>query len=150
MNVVSKQWALEIVSPPAGPLAVLRDGKAVPIEIGPGQTTPVELLLASIGTCFALSCWAAFAARGVERVGFAVSVVGHKATQLPSRLSSIELAVTFDASLPLAKAQAVSASAELLCTVTNTVTSQPSCTVRVFADHRHDRAVSSGALPDPH
>ena len=131
MNMVSKQWALEIISPPAGPLAVLRDGTTLPREIGPGQTTPVELLLASVGTCFALSCWAAFSARGLERVGFQVSVVGQKAAQLPSRLSSIELQVTFDPSLALAEAQAVSASAERLCTVTNTVTSEPSCTVRV-------------------
>lgn len=131
MNVVSKRWALEIVSPPVGPLAVLREGSTLPAEIGPGQTTPVELLLASIGTCFALSCWAAFSARGLERVGFEVNIVGHKAAQLPSRLSSIDLAVTFDARLPLAQAHAISASAERSCTVTNTLTSQPSCTVRV-------------------
>jgi len=129
--MASKQWAVEIISPAAGPLAVLRDGAALPVEIGPGHTTPVELLLASIGTCFALSCWAAFTARGLERVRFEVRVVGHKASPLPSRLSNIELTVIFDAILPLAQAQAVSASAERLCTVTNTITAEPACTVRV-------------------
>ena len=68
MSVAPKQWTVKIVSPPARPLGVLRDGVPLPAEIGPGLTTPVEVLLVSIGTCFALSCWAAFATQGLERV----------------------------------------------------------------------------------
>ena len=64
----------------------------------------MEVLLVSIGTCFAHSCWAAFANRGLERVGFEVSVTGRKAPQAPSRLAYIEVKVTFDASLPQADA----------------------------------------------
>jgi uncharacterized OsmC-like protein len=131
MSVAPKQWAVKIVSPPAGALAVLRDGIPLPAGIGPGQTTPVEILLVSIGTCFALSCWAAFATRGLGRVGFEVRVTGRKAPEPPSRLADIELQVTFDASLPAAEALAVTASAEKLCTVTNTLTSNPPCAVSV-------------------
>jgi uncharacterized OsmC-like protein len=131
MNVAEKQWLLTVVSPAAGQLEVLRDGTALPAEIGPGLTTPVELLLASIGTCLALSCWAAFASRGLKRVGFEVRVMGRKAAQPPSHLSNINLNVTFDVSLPLAEAQAVIASAERLCTVTNTMTFEPRCSIEV-------------------
>jgi uncharacterized OsmC-like protein len=131
MSVGPKQWTVKIVSPPAGPLGVLRNGIPLPAEIGPGLTTPVEVLLVSIGTCFALSCWAAFAIRRLERVGFEVSVTGRKAPQAPSRLANIEVQVTFDAGLPQAEALAVTASAEQLCTVTNTLTSESPCAVSV-------------------
>jgi uncharacterized OsmC-like protein len=131
MSAAAKQWVVKIVSPPAGPLAILRDGVPLPTEIGPGSTTPVEVLLVSIGTCFALSCYAAFATRRIERVGFEVSVTGCKAPQQPSRLANVKLDVTFDSRLPEAEALAVTASAEQLCTVTNTLTSESPCGVSV-------------------
>jgi len=131
MNAAPKQWTVTIVSPLAGPLAVLRDGLPLPAEIGPGLTTPVEVLLVSIGTCFALSCYAAFAVRGLKRVGFEVSVTGRKAPQPPSRLASIEVEASFDAGLPLAEAQALTLLAKQLCTVTNTLTPDPPCAVSI-------------------
>jgi uncharacterized OsmC-like protein len=131
MSAISKEWTVTIISPPAGALTVLRDGLPLPTEIGPGLTTPVEILLVSIGTCFALSCWAAFTARKRDRSGLEVRVTGRKATQPPSRLAHIDLQVTFDESLPRAEALAIAASAEKLCTVTNTLASQPSCAVSV-------------------
>jgi uncharacterized OsmC-like protein len=131
MSVALKQWTVKIVSPPTGPLTVLRNGIPPPAAIGPGLTTPVEVLLVSIGTCFALSCYAAFAIRRLERVGFEVSVTGRKAPQAPSRLANIKLEVTFDGGLPQAEALAVTASAEQLCSVTNTLTSEFPCAVSV-------------------
>ena len=122
---------MKVVSPPASPLEILRDGAPLSAEIGPGLTTPVEILLVSIGTCFALSCHAAFTLRGQERVGFEVSVTGRKAPQLPSRLANIRLEATFDASLPAEEAEALSKLAKQLCTVTNTLTSEPPCAVSV-------------------
>jgi uncharacterized OsmC-like protein len=101
------------------------------------------MLLVSIGTCFALSCWAAFAAQGLQRVGFEVGVTGRKAPQLPSRLANIELEVTFDPGLPRAEALAVTGSAEQLCTVTNTVTSEPQCAISVNV--RDSTSSDSGA-----
>jgi uncharacterized OsmC-like protein len=131
MIIATKQWTVKIISPPAGPLVVLRDGLPLPAEIGPGQTTPVELLLVSIGSCFALSCWAAFVAKGLERVGFEVGVTGRKAPEPPSRLAAIELEVRFDARLLPVEARAIAASAERLCTVTNTLTLERPCAVNV-------------------
>jgi uncharacterized OsmC-like protein len=109
----------------------------------PRPDDPRGMLLVSIGTCFALSCWAAFAAQGLQRVGFEVGVTGRKAPQLPSRLANIELEVTFDPGLPRAEALAVTASAEQLCTVTNTVTSEPQCAISVNV--RDSTSSDSGA-----
>lgn len=131
MSIAPKHWTVNIAAPAAGPLIVLRDGLPLPAEIGPGRTTPVELLLVSIGTCFALSCHMAFASRGLKRVGLEVRVTGRKAPERPSRMAEIELQVTFEASLPPAEAAAVAASAKELCTVTNTLTSEPPCAVSV-------------------
>ena len=131
MSASPKQRTVQVVSPQVGPLGVLRDGVPLGAEIGPGLTTPVEILLVSVGTCFALSCHAAFTLRKRERVGFEVSVTGRKAPQPPSRLANIQLEVTFDAGLPPEEAQALSALAKQLCTVTNTLMSEPPCTVSV-------------------
>ena len=131
MSTAPKQWTIKVISPAVGPLQILRDGAALPTEIGAGLTTPVEVLLVSIGTCFALSCHAAFTLRGQERVALEVSVIGRKAAQLPSRLADVLLKPSFDPRLPPAEAQAVSTLAKQLCTVTNTLTSDPPCSVRV-------------------
>jgi uncharacterized OsmC-like protein len=131
MSAASKQWTVKVMSPAAGPLQVLRDGVPLPAEIGPGLTTPVEVLLISVGTCFALSCHMAFTIRGRQRMGLEVSVTGRKAPQLPSRLADIELEVTFDASVPAEEAQAISVLAKQMCTVTNALTSEPASAVSV-------------------
>ena len=131
MSASPKQWTVKVVSPQVGPLEVLRDGAPLGAEIGPNLTTPVEILLVSIGTCFALSCHAAFTLRKRDRVGFEVSVTGRKAPQPPSRLANIQLEVAFDAGVPPEEAEALSVLAKQLCTVTNTLMSEPACTVSV-------------------
>jgi uncharacterized OsmC-like protein len=131
MSAAPKQWTLKVISPAAGPLQILRDGVPLPAEIGPGLTTPVEVLLVSIGTCFALSCHMAFTMRGQPRVGLEVSVTGRKAPQLPSRLADIQIEATFNASLAPEEAKAISLLAKQMCTVTNTLTSDPPPTVNV-------------------
>jgi uncharacterized OsmC-like protein len=131
MNAAPKHWTVTVISPPAGPLEISRKGAALPAEIGPGLTTPVEMLLISVGTCFALSCHAAFTLRGRQRVGIEVTVTGRKAPQLPSRLADITLDASFDPSLPPEEVQAISVLAKQLCTVTNTLTADQPCAVRV-------------------
>jgi uncharacterized OsmC-like protein len=126
-----KQWTVKVISPAAGPLEVLRDGQPLPAAIGPGFTTPVEILLVSIATCFALSCHAAFTLRGLERVAVEVSVTGSKAPELPSRVAEIDLKAVFDAGLPLEEARAISVLAKQMCTVTNTLISDPRFSVSV-------------------
>jgi uncharacterized OsmC-like protein len=131
MSAVPKQWTVKVISPAAGPLQVLRDGAPLPAEIGPGLTTPVEVLLISVGTCFALSCHMAFTMRGQQRVALEVTVTGRKAAQLPSRLADMQIEALFDASVPPEEAAAIAKLAKQLCTVTNTLTSEPSPTVSV-------------------
>ncbi len=126
-----KQWAVRVVSPVSGPLRVLRDGLPLGEEIGVGQTTPVEVLLVSVGTCFALSCHAAFKMRGEARVEFHVDVSARKHEELPSRLSDIEVAAQFPTGATAEWATALTRLAKDLCTVTNTLSAQPACAVRV-------------------
>lgn len=60
---------------------------AVGIRSAPAALAPMEYLLASIATCFALSCQAVLAARKLEAPPFAVDVRGVKAADKPSRLA---------------------------------------------------------------
>lgn len=129
MSIAPSQWTVKIISPPVGPLSVQRDGVALPAEIGSGLTTPVEVLLVSVGTCFALSCHAAFAGYGLQRVGFELNVTGRKAIQPPSRLEALDMQITFDAALSPEDARRITASAERLCTVTNTLSYGVPCSV---------------------
>lgn len=131
MSTAPKQWTVKIVAPAAGPLEILRNDVPLGTEIGPGIMTPVEILLVSAGTCFALSCHAAFTLRKLERVELEVNVIGRKAPQLPSRLADIRLEARFDPTLPPAEAEAVSVLAKQLCTVTNTLAAEPPCAVSV-------------------
>jgi uncharacterized OsmC-like protein len=131
MSVTSKQWVVKVVSAVSGPLVVSRDGAPLPAEIGPGLTTPVDLLLVSVGTCFALSCHAAFTMRKLPRIGLEVVVTGSKAPDPPSRLAHVELDVAFDRGLSNEDARAVAALAKQLCTVTNTLSADPRCALSV-------------------
>jgi uncharacterized OsmC-like protein len=128
----TKQWSIQVVSPKAGSLRVLRG--AVPLDlnhIGPGEVTPVELLLISIATCFALSCHAAFPLRQQTRTTFEVEVSGAKAAQRPSRLSEVSLNVRFAAELPVEEARRVAELAKQMCTVTNTMAAATECRMNV-------------------
>ena len=122
MSAVSKRWAISVVSPQSGPLEVQRDGMPLGSEIGVGHTTPVEVLLVSVGTCFALSCHAAFTLRGEERVEFKVGVSARKHDALPSRLSEVEVTVHFRTDVAAERSADVIKLAKGLCTVTNTLT----------------------------
>jgi uncharacterized OsmC-like protein len=127
----AKQWSLQIISPDSGPLQVLREGAPLDLNhIEPGQVTPVELLLASIASCFALSCHAAFTLRQQQRTALEVEVTGSKAPQLPSRLAEVRLDVRF-VGLPEQEARAISALAKRMCTVTNTLAAVPPSTLEV-------------------
>jgi len=125
-----KQWTIQVVSPVSGPMEILRDGAPLALtRIGPGEVTPVEVMLVSVGTCFALSCHAAFPVRQQQRVAFTVNVTGRKAPQLPSRLDDIRLEVHFAAGVPAPEARSIAALAKQMCTVTNTLSAVPPCTV---------------------
>lgn len=124
----AKRWSIQVISPAAGPLQVRRDDAPLDLnQIGPGQVTPVELLLVSIATCFALSCQAALVLRQQPSTAFEVEVRGSKAPQLPSRLAEVRLDVRFAAGLPAEEALRIAALAKQMCTVTNTLAAGPAC-----------------------
>lgn len=128
----AKRWSIQVLAPATGPLQVRRDGAPLDLNhIGPGQVTPVELLLVSIATCFALSCQAAFPLRQQQATAFEVEVRGSKAPQLPSRLAEVQLEVRFAAGLPAAEAQRIAALGKQMCTVTNTMAAAPAFAVDV-------------------
>jgi uncharacterized OsmC-like protein len=128
----AKRWSVQVIAPASGPLQVRRDGAPLDLNhIGPGQVTPVELLLVSIATCFALSCHAAFGLRQQPISAFEVEVGGSKAPQLPSRLAEVRLKVRFAAELPTEEAQRIAVLAKQMCTVTNTLAVTPACALEV-------------------
>jgi uncharacterized OsmC-like protein len=121
-QIIARHWTVRVHSDGTKPLTVwcedqLLDQKA-PGQIG--AVSPVEYLLVSIATCFALSCRTALAQRHRAGDDFEVIVQGLKATDLPSRLDEIELEVVFAGGLR-APAEAVVEHAKRLCTVTNTL-----------------------------
>jgi uncharacterized OsmC-like protein len=131
-TTAAKRWSIQVLSPASGSLQVRCDGASLDLNhIGPGQVTPVELLLISIATCFALSCHAAFPLRQQQRTAFEVEVTGSKAPQLPSRLAEVRLDVRFETGLPAEDAQRIAALAKQMCTVTNTMAAAPECAVYV-------------------
>jgi uncharacterized OsmC-like protein len=133
---IAARWIVRVHSSGTKPLTVwcqdqLLDLKP-PDQIG--AVSPVEYLLVSIATCFALSCRTALAQRDRTGDEFEVIVRGSKAADLPSRLGEIELEVVFAGGLER-PAEAVVEHAKRLCTVTNTLAQslQPRFLVRADA-----------------
>ena len=123
-----RQWSITTLAASDGALAVQRDG--LPLAgLAFDQLTPVELLLIAVGNCFALSCHAAMAARQRERLPLQVRVTGTKAVPLPSSLATIEVQIAFSGQVPPAEAEAIAAHAKRLCTVSNTLSAELSCSV---------------------
>jgi len=130
-----KRWSVTVLSDVDGPLRLFA-GHEPDTEWSAGtrlDLSPVELLLLAVGTCYALSCRAALAARRLPRVGFRVTTLGVKAIDAPVRLAHIDNLVSFDAGLVQADAEAVAADAKALCTVSNTILLPPEMTLRVLA-----------------
>ena len=127
-TVPPRQWSITTHAASDGALAVHRDGAPL-AGLAFDQLTPVELLLIAVGNCFALSCHAAMAARQLARVPLEVRVTGTKALQLPSRLATIDVRIAFSGQVPPAEAEAIAAHAKRLCTVSNTLSTELSCTV---------------------
>ena len=87
--------------------------------------TPVELLVAAVASCMALSIRGAASLAGltdrVRRVD--VAAEGRKAGNLPSRLETIVATATIEGDLDAGQKQALLKKAETLCTVSNSLLS---------------------------
>lgn len=86
-----------------------------------GAMAPMEYLLASVATCFALSCQAVLAARKVEAPPFAVDVRGVKAADKPSRLAQVSVQIDWPEEFDAVLASRIAADAKRICTVSNSM-----------------------------
>lgn len=87
--------------------------------------SPVDLLAASLASCIAISVQSAARAEGqlaaIERV--TVRVIPEKAEEEPSRIARFVTTVTIDGPLDADGKERLIATAETLCTVSNTLRS---------------------------
>jgi uncharacterized OsmC-like protein len=123
----AKQWSVSTASTGSEPLRMFVAGKPL-TQSAPATVdgvSPVEHLLLSIATCFALSCRAVLMARKLLPLEFEVAVSGVKAADPPSRLESLQLVIAFGEGLSETAAGEVAAAAKKLCTVTNTLGALP-------------------------
>ncbi len=87
----------------------------------PPDGTPVDTMLASLANCIVKSLIWAAKDQGVPLGAFSVRVTGIKATDLPSRLGSVEIVIKADLGADSALAQRCVKVAKSVCTVSNTL-----------------------------
>ncbi len=135
--IVAKKWSVSTISSAKDPLRIFCDGR--PLTQTAAATidgvSPVEYLLISVATCFALSCRAALAPRNLSEATFEVTTVGTKALDAPSRLSLIDVSVNFADDIPATVAERVADEAKLSCTVTNTLLGAAQITIAARSGH---------------
>jgi uncharacterized OsmC-like protein len=108
-------------------LQIFVDGRPL-TQSSPGvvdNVSPVEYLLISVATCFALSIRAVLLHRKLSATTFEVVTTGEKAPDAPSRLNHIALTAIFGNDIDESGAAAIANEAKSLCTVTNTVLGSP-------------------------
>jgi len=109
-----------VVSVTGGELAVVTR----PSEPG---FNPLDLLYASLSACLALSARIAASELGVlDKVSqLSATVTGSKAADGPSRIERFHIVLVVDGDLDEATKDAITAAAERICTVSNTLRNQP-------------------------
>ncbi len=121
-----KRWSVSARAEGAAALRYHCAGQALQADTGMiVNVSPVEHLLLSIAGCFALSCRAVIAKRGLPPLFFEVVVSGSKAPDYPSRLAKIEVLASFEDAISAGDAQALAAEAKTLCTVSNSIAAAP-------------------------
>jgi uncharacterized OsmC-like protein len=108
---------------------VVRNARGGTLPVGGDDFTPVELLLAAIGTCTATDT-DVVTSRRAEPTGFTITVSGDKVSDKQDGNRMTNLAVTFDITFPDGPAgdearallpRTVKLSHDKLCTVSRTV-----------------------------
>jgi uncharacterized OsmC-like protein len=126
-SIAAKRWSVSCQSVADEPLRIYYGEKPL-TQSAPAtldEVSPVQILLVSVATCFALSCRAALRARRLPLGSLEVRVSGEKALEKPSRLALIQVGVRFGDRLTEEDAAAVARDAKALCTVTNTLVGLP-------------------------
>jgi uncharacterized OsmC-like protein len=121
-NAPPKSWSVKVLSVADQPLAITCAE----------QVSPVEYLLISIASCFALSCRMALRHRELTADSLEVLVQGTKAQEGPSRLETIDIELVLPDELA-AQADAIAVDSKQLCTVTNTLAAGPQARLWVRA-----------------
>lgn len=95
------------------------DGAGRPAR-APAEAVPVEQLLVSVASCFAVSCHIVLEARGEAPCDIRIDVTGEKAGTPPNRLERIRIACEL-VGLEAGLAGRIRRDAKRICTVTNTL-----------------------------
>ena len=94
---------------------------------------PLDLIYASVAACMALSARIAAGKLGLrEKLGdVRVEVTGDKTHESPSRIERFHIAFHFDGDLSAEEKQHIAELAEEICTVSNTLRSNPAFDLKV-------------------
>jgi uncharacterized OsmC-like protein len=122
-NAPGKRWSISARSVESQPLTFFREGKPLAGSDG-AALSPVEYLLLSVASCFALSCRVAGTTLGAPPLSLHVVARGEKLPGLPNRLTGIEIHTEIDP-VDGVEPEAIIREAKRLCTVTNTVLQAP-------------------------
>lgn len=99
-----------------------------------GRITPVDVLVAAIAACFAMSCDVVMRARGLNPRCIVAAVAGRKLTGRDKRLGEVAIRVSFRDPLSERELERVLSDAKRLCTVTNSLSEQVLLNVQGFID----------------
>ena len=123
-----KRWSVNAVSEGHSPLALYCDDRPLghSVTSSPENLTPIQYLLISIASCFALSCRAEIRRRKLGNLSFEVVVMGDKeAGSTENLLGRISIVAIFGGGIAPPLAREITARAKPLCTVTNTLLDSP-------------------------
>lgn len=146
-----KRWSVNAVSEGQSPLTLFCDDRPFGgSAVGTPETlSPVQYLLVSIASCFALSCRAELRRRKLGNISFEVVVLGEKEIgAAESLLNAISIVTIFGSGITEPLAQQITEKAKSLCTVTNTLLDSPNIQFRSRALRQPRRA--PGDLPAQH
>ena len=110
-------WRIELSLDEDGRIDFGNDGFALE------ESKPVDLLLASVGACFARSCHIVQAARGEDPTWIELEIVGTKSADRTKRLAHVVIGYRFRG-LASDHAERIGRDAKRICTVTNSLVSE--------------------------
>ncbi|MBM3517393.1 MAG: OsmC family peroxiredoxin [Alphaproteobacteria bacterium] len=88
---------------------------------GAAGMTPIELLMAALAQCLAISLDHAAEHEGLALGAIGITVRGHKAADLPARVARFEALIDLAEVADAARRTRLIAAAERICTVSNTL-----------------------------
>lgn len=107
----------------------------------PENLSPIQYLLISIASCFALSCRAELSRRKLKNISFEVVVMGDKEIgSTENLLSPISIVTIFGSGITEPLAREITERAQPLCTVTNTLLESPTIEFKSRALHQSGSA----------